>query len=71
MKEKMKNVNCNAASGGAGGALYFVGFIGALIYFWQQSNGIWEFTVGFFQAIFWPAFMVYELFKYLNIGLMS
>lgn len=68
---KGKEFKCGAASGGAGGALYFVGFLGAIVFFWQQANGLWEYIVGLFQAIFWPAFMVYELFKYLNVNLLS
>lgn len=61
-----KDLNKHAGNG-AGGALYFVGFLGAIVYFWQQSSGIWEYIVGFVQAIFWPAFMVYELFKFLQV----
>lgn len=61
----------NHAGNGAGGALYFVGFIGALVYFWQQANGFWDYVIAVFQAIFWPAFLVYELLKSLNVGLLG
>ena len=61
-----KDFKCGA-SGGAGGALYFVGFLGALVYFWQLSATFWEGVVGFVKALFWPAFLVYELFKYLSL----
>lgn len=63
---KDKGFKCNAASGGAGGALYFVGFIGALVFFWQQAGTFMDGIIGFFKACFWPAFLVYELFKYLQ-----
>ena len=31
--------------------------------FFQQADSFWEFILAFFQGIFWPAFMVYEVFK--------
>jgi hypothetical protein len=59
--------NWGKKSGGGGSAFYFVGFIGALIYFWQQAPTFWDGLIGFFKACFWPAYMVYELFKYLRV----
>lgn len=50
-----------------GGAVYGMGFIGALIYFLQHTNGLESFLLGIFKAIFWPAFFVYkaaELLKF-------
>jgi len=64
---KGKEFKCGAASSGAGGALYFVGFIGAIIYFWGQASTFMDGIIGFFKACFWPAYMVYELFKYLQV----
>ncbi|HEY0355710.1 MAG TPA: hypothetical protein VGC29_05875 [Flavisolibacter sp.] len=49
------------------GALYGLGFIGALVYYIQVATSFWMGVVGFFKAIFWPAFMVYELLKYLKM----
>jgi len=62
MSKHKDNVNS-----GVGGALYFVGFLGAVIYFFQQGNNLSEYIIGFVKAIFWPAFMVYELFKFLQV----
>jgi len=50
-----------AADQGSAGALYFVGFIGALIYFMQAATGFWSVITGFFQALVWPAYVVYNL----------
>ena len=52
----------NASAGAAGGgAVYGLGFIGALIYFIQTATSFWDGVYGVFQALFWPAYLVYEL----------
>jgi hypothetical protein len=51
-------------SGAAGaGAIYGLGIFGAWVWFFQQADTFWEFLFAFFQGIFWPAFMVYEVFQ--------
>ena len=57
-----KSVKTNPQSG----AVYGLGFIGAAIYFISQATGFWMGVVGFLKAIVWPAFLVYEAFKYLG-----
>lgn len=55
-----------AGSGGAqagGGAIYGLGILGALVYFWQQAAGFWEHVWALVQAVFWPAWMVYQAFE--------
>jgi hypothetical protein len=56
--------NTGAAAGG--GAIYGLGIFGALVYFWQQADGFWEYLLAIVQGLFWPAFMVYEVFKALR-----
>jgi hypothetical protein len=46
-----------------GGAVYGLGFIGAFVWFWRQSDGAGERAVGALRAIVWPAFLVYEAFQ--------
>lgn len=53
-----------AASGG-GSMVYCLGVIGALIYFIGQATTFWAGVLGFFQALVWPAFLVYEALKVL------
>jgi len=48
-------------------AIYVLGFVGAAIYFISDAAGFWLGVLGFFKAIVWPVFMVYEMFKYLGI----
>ena len=56
----MKDKICKSC-GGCGGAIYGLGFIGAAIYYIQQSNGFWEIVIAILKAIVWPAFLVYKL----------
>ena len=55
----MSNSNASAAGGGA---LYGLGIFGAWVYFWQQADAFWEYVLAVFQGLFWPAFMVYDVF---------
>jgi hypothetical protein len=48
-------------------AIYGFGVIGALIYFIQQAQTIWAGIIGIVEAMFWPAVLVYEIFKYFKI----
>jgi hypothetical protein len=56
--------NSGAAAGS--GAIYGLGIFGALVYFWQQADGFWEYALAILQGIVWPAFMVYDAFSALN-----
>jgi len=56
----MSSGNAGAAAGG--GAIYGLGIFGALVYFWQQADTFWEYALSVFQGLFWPAFMVYDVF---------
>jgi hypothetical protein len=60
MKKEMQN---NASSG----AVYGLGFIGAVIYFISTACTFWMCVLGILKAIVWPAFMVYEAFKFLAL----
>ncbi len=46
--------------------MYFLGFIGAAVYFYQQSIGFESVAVGFLKALVWPAFLIYKLFAFLG-----
>jgi hypothetical protein len=49
------------------GAVYGLGLIGAWIYFIGHATTFWIGVLGFFKGIFWPAILVYEALKYLNM----
>ena len=52
---------------GSGGALYGLGFLGALVYYLSQATSFWMGILGILKAIVWPAFLVFELFKFLGM----
>ena len=52
---------------GASASVYGLGFLGALVYYISHATTLWLGVLGFFKAIFWPAMLVYELLKYLNM----
>jgi hypothetical protein len=50
-----------AASGGAGG-IWFLGFIGALVYYIHYHSGtFWLVILAFLKSVVWPAFVVYHV----------
>jgi len=52
--------------GGGGGAVYGLGMIGAVIYYIQYASSFWVGVLGILKAIVWPAFMIYDLLKFLH-----
>jgi hypothetical protein len=48
----------------AGGFVWFLGFIGAAIYYVQTASGFWMGALGILKAIVWPAFLVYTLLSF-------
>ena len=55
-----------ASAPGGGGAVYGLGIIGSLVWFWQQADGFGEHIVGILKAFVWPAFLVYDAFHALH-----
>jgi len=53
--------------GGAGGAVYGLGLIGALVYFIQSAHSFWDGAYGVFQSVVWPAYLVYGLLHWLKM----
>ncbi|WP_169713475.1 hypothetical protein [Geofilum rhodophaeum] len=51
---------------GTSGAIYGLGLIGAAIYFISGATSFWAGVLGFLKALVWPAFLVYELLKYIG-----
>ena len=59
MKKQIQN-------SGPSSAIYGLGFIGAAIYYLSTATGFWMGLLGFFKALVWPAFLVYEMLKWLQ-----
>ena len=62
----MANSGGHAGAAG-GGAVYGLGLIGALVYFIQSATSFWDGLYGIFQAIVWPAYLVYGLLHWLKM----
>ncbi|MGC9444122.1 MAG: hypothetical protein ACP5E9_04225 [Candidatus Methanospirareceae archaeon] len=62
MQKEHKMQGCNS-----GGAFYFLGFIGAAVYFIGEATTFWMGVLGFLKAIVWPAFLVYGLLNYIGM----
>jgi hypothetical protein len=57
----------NIQGGAPAGAVYGLGFIGAVVYFISHATGFWVGVLGFLKAIVWPAILVFVAFKHLGM----
>ena len=51
---------------GPSGFIFFVAFIGAAVYFVQQSAGFWGFILAILKALVWPAFVMFHVLHLLG-----
>jgi len=58
---KEEKNQCGCHCGACGGSVYFLGFVGAAVYYLQQSTTFWTGVVGILKALVWPAFLAYKL----------
>jgi hypothetical protein len=61
-----KNRNPWANRGGGGNAVYGLGLIGALVFYIQHAHGFWGVILGILKGLVWPAFVIYDLLKFLS-----
>ena len=66
-KPEWKMKECKPGGAGAGSAVYGLGFLGALVYYLTTATSLVMGAVGVVKAIFWPAFLVYGLMKFLGM----
>lgn len=59
-----KSQNMNSAGGG--NAVYGLGLIGALVFYIQQVDGFWLVVLAILKAFVWPAFVVYDILKFIS-----
>lgn len=43
-----------------GGGFYFIGFIGAAVFYLGRADGFWTGVLGLLKACVWPAMIVYR-----------
>ncbi len=52
---------------GPTGFVFFVAWIGALVYFVGQVDGFWNIIVAFLKACVWPAYVLYHVLALLRV----
>lgn len=57
--------SCSKMKCDGSGAIYGLGFVGAVIYYISTATGFWMGVLGVLKALVWPAFLVFELLKFL------
>jgi hypothetical protein len=63
--EDKKSSNCSSNS--SAGAVYGIGVIGAIVYFFQNSSGLSDYLVGILKALIWPGMLVYKALELLSL----
>ena len=53
--------------GASSAPIYGLGLIGAWVYYLGTASTFWMGVLGFFKGIVWPAMLVFELMRYLNM----
>ncbi len=53
---------------GAVGWIGFTAYIGAVIYFFQLDPTFWGFVLALLKAIFWPAYVLFEVLGVLGVS---
>jgi len=55
-------------TGGGGDAVYGIGMFGAWVYYFTRATTTQERVKAFFKGLVWPAFLVHELFVFLEVA---
>ncbi|MFH1451894.1 MAG: hypothetical protein ABIF88_01830 [archaeon] len=67
-KKKVKiDCGCKSSTRGCGGCFYGLGFLGSAIYYVSTATGFWMGVLGLLKSIVWPAFLIFELMKFLGM----
>jgi hypothetical protein len=54
--------NCNTTGGG----IWFGGFLGAIIYYFQNAEIFSDYLWGIWKAVLWPIYLIYYVLEFLN-----
>ncbi|MFH1358575.1 MAG: hypothetical protein ABIH37_01675 [archaeon] len=64
LSKKENKIKCHSPSS-CGGCFYFLGFIGAVVYYIQNSTSFGSGVLGILKALVWPAILIYKLLGFL------
>lgn len=59
-----KEDSCSSSGGFCGS--YLLGIIGAAVYYLSTASGFWAGVLGILKSLVWPAFLVFEVLKYIS-----
>lgn len=59
-----KKKNMCGTAGGCAGAAYFLGWLGAVIYYLSTATCFWSGVLGVLKSLIWPLFLVFEALKF-------
>ena len=57
----------NSCRNACGGGVYGLGFLGAVIYYVSTATSFWMGVLGILKSLVWPAFLIYEVLKFLAV----
>lgn len=67
LKKKLKNnMSGKSINIRTSGPLYFLGGLGAAIYYVSTATDFWMGVLGILKALVWPAFLVFDALKFLS-----
>jgi hypothetical protein len=59
--------NSDGATAGQLGWVFFMAYIGAAVYFYQQDPGFGGFFMAILKAAVWPAYVLFEVLHLLGV----
>jgi hypothetical protein len=64
-EQKKPEINMQVR-GGSSDTVYALGLIGAWVYYIGRATSFRQGVAGFFKGLVWPAFLVYDLLKFMD-----
>ena len=68
MEKQKQGRKPKSGSGGGGSPVYGLGFVGAVVWNWQQARTPRDRALAVLKSTAWPAFLVYAAFRLLDGG---
>lgn len=66
-RDKRRERRGRGGASSGGGAVYGLGLIGAVVYFFEGAVTPRDYALALPKAMFWPAFLVYRLLKSFDV----
>ena len=63
----VENKKSYMKGGDGGGFVWFLGLVGAVVYYLQNADSFLAGVLGVLKALVWPAMLVYHSLKFLGV----